>query len=159
MRHRAMVSTFGRKSGPRAAMLKSLVSHLVTHGRITTTLAKAKELKRHVEKSVTVAKGGGSQHSHRILTSRFSSTSVASGLVAVGSRFADRAGGYTRLIRVANRAGDNAEMAIIEFVDYKPEMNDVTVASVDANLEAAIAKRKRVRKLQKSARRVRARNA
>lgn len=159
MRHRAVVSTFGRKSGPRAAMLKSLVSHLVAHGRITTTLAKAKELRRHVERSVTIAKGVGKQHGRRILASRFSSEVVADGLVSLGSRFVERAGGYTRVVRIGNRAGDNAEMAIIEFVDYKATVKDAAPDVAMIDLSAVKAKRKRVRSLQKAARRVRARNA
>ena len=118
MRHNRRVKHFSRATNPRKALLRGLVSALVEHGRIKTTVAKAKELRRHVEKAVTMAKNGDLA-SRRILLSRLPFGDTAADLMdTVAPRFKDRAGGYTRIIRIGRRPGDSAEMAFIEFVDY-----------------------------------------
>lgn len=159
MRHRARVSHFGRKSGPRKALIRGLVTSLVEHGRIKTTLAKAKELRRHVEKAVTMGKKQ-SLHSQRLLLSRYPNEKTVSTIMKdLAPRFKDREGGYTRILKLGNRPGDNAEMAYIEFVDYAPkaapEVNEKEAAKAQKKaLRAAAQKKKHIRKLQESARRV-----
>tara|TARA_Y100001935_G_C17303050_1_gene510524 strand:- start:2077 stop:2571 length:495 start_codon:yes stop_codon:yes gene_type:complete len=102
------------------ALIRGLVYSLVENGRIKTTLAKAKEVRRHVEKAVTLGKKG-TLHSRRLLESRYPNPGVVQTLVTdLKDRFADRAGGYTRIIKIGHRDGDSAPVAFIEFVDYKP---------------------------------------
>ena len=116
--HKRLVKHFGRKSGPRKALLKGLSNSLIEHGRIKTTLAKAKELRRHVEKAVTLAKKND-LNSLRLLISRLSNKDNALKLVKdVSPRFMDRNGGFTRIIKVGRRPGGSSEMAFIEFVDF-----------------------------------------
>ncbi len=159
MRHRARVSTFGRKTGPRKALIRGLVTSLVEHGRIKTTLAKAKELRRHVEKAVTMGKDQ-TLHAQRLLLSRYPNEKAVSIIMKdLAPRFKDRAGGYTRILKLGNRPGDNAEMAYIEFVDYAPKAAAEVDAKVAAKAKkaasrAVVAKKKRVRKAQGEARRV-----
>jgi large subunit ribosomal protein L17 len=159
MRHRARVSHFGRKSGPRKSLIRGLVTSLVEHGRIKTTLAKAKELRRHVEKAVTTGKDQ-TLHAQRLLMSRYpNEKTVGTIMKDLAPRFKDRSGGYTRILKLGNRPGDNAEMAFIEFVDYSPATNpevDVKVAAKakKATVRALVAKKKGIRKQQESARRV-----
>src|SRR5262249_45090883 len=119
MNHNVRRHGFGRKQGPRKALLRGLVDSLVSHGRIRTTLAKAKELRKHVEKAITLGKGG-SLNSRRILLQRFPNPETVSAIMGdLSSRFKKRPGGYTRVIKIGNRAGDAARMAFIEFVDFK----------------------------------------
>lgn len=159
MRHRAKVSTFGRKTGPRKALIRGLVNSLVEHGRIKTTLAKAKELRRHVERAVTLGKKQ-SLHSQRLLLSRYPNDKTVSTIMKdLAPRFKDRQGGYTRILKLGNRPGDNAEMAFIEFVDYAPKAPVQIDAKVAAKAKktaakAAALKKKHIRKLQETARRV-----
>lgn len=118
MRHRRQVKTFRRKTGPRKALIRGLVEALVKHGRIKTTVEKAKELRRHVERAVTIGKAN-TLHCRRLLLSRYPSEETALNIVNnISPRFKDRAGGYTRIIKLGRRPGDSAEMALIEFVDY-----------------------------------------
>lgn len=169
MRHRAKVSTFGRKSGPRKALLRGLVNSLVEHGRIKTTLAKAKELRRHVERAVTMGKKGldegNSLHVQRLLLSRYPNEHTVTTLMKdLAPRFKSRPGGYTRILKLGLRPGDKAEMALIQFVDYKPAApaetaGEETPAAAGAKkdkkaVKAAVLHKKRVRTLQKDARRV-----
>lgn len=165
MRHNAKVTHFGRTTGPRTALLRGLVSSLVEHGRIKTTLAKAKELRRHVEKAVTKGKDQ-TLHARRILLAKYpNQDTVASIMTEIAPRFKDRDGGYTRILKIGKRAGDNADMAFIEFVDYTPkaaptdeETKAVSKAKKAAGRQAQ-AKKKRVRKAQGMARRVQRANA
>lgn len=128
MRHNARVKHFGRKSGPRKALFRGLVNSLVENGRIRTTLAKAKELRRHVEKAITVGKKQ-SLGARRLLLARYPNEKVVSMIMAdLAPRFKDRAGGYTKILKVGRRPGDQAEMAYIQFVDFKAAdlVKDVT---------------------------------
>ena len=118
MKHRARVSTFGRGTNARNALLRGLVSSLVEHGRITTTVAKAKELRRHVEKAITLGKDN-TLHAKRLLMSRYPNVATVEKIFSTWSpHFKDRNGGYTRIMKVGTRLGDRAEMAIIEFLDF-----------------------------------------
>ena len=128
MRHNAKVATFGRKTGPRRALLRGLVNSLVEHGRIKTTLAKAKELRRHVEPAVTMGKKN-TLHARRLLLARYPNEKTVTMIMSdIAPRFASRPGGYTRILKLGQRPGDRAEMAFIEFVDYVPGGKAVTPA-------------------------------
>lgn len=116
--HRRLVKHFSRKSGPRKALIRGLVNSLVEHGRIKTTVTRAKEVRRHVEKAVTLGKKDN-LNSIRLLISRLASQDAALAIVKnIAPRFKDRDGGYTRVIKIGRRPGDTAEMAFLEFVDY-----------------------------------------
>jgi large subunit ribosomal protein L17 len=118
MRHKAQVARFSRTFNHRKAMIRNLVGSLVLNGRITTTVAKAKELRRHAERAVTMARGG-TLNARRILLSRYPNKEVVEHLMAnLGPAFKDRNGGYTRILKTNNRPGDNAEMALIEWVNH-----------------------------------------
>jgi large subunit ribosomal protein L17 len=162
MRHNARVKHFGRKSGPRKALFRGLVNSLVEHGRIKTTLAKAKELRRHVEKAITVGKKQ-SLHARRLLLSRYPNEKVVSLIMSeLAPRFQDREGGYTRILKLGQRPGDAAEMAFIQFVDFKagetkPETAVQKKAATKVKRVAAKAvasKKKHVRKTQRADRAV-----
>jgi large subunit ribosomal protein L17 len=110
--------------------LRGLVDSLVEHGRIKTTLPKAKELRRHVERAITLGKKQN-LNSRRILEARYPFGSTPETICKdVAVRFKDRNGGYTRIIKIGVRPGDKAEMAFIEFVDY-----DFTAAAAKAAAE------------------------
>jgi large subunit ribosomal protein L17 len=159
MRHRARVTHFGRKSGPRKALIRGLVNSLVEHGRIKTTLTKAKELRRHVEKAITMGKNQDLA-SQRLLLSRYPNQDTVSTIMKdLAPRFKTREGGYTRIMKIGVRPGDAAEMAYIEFVDYAPKAKtevDVKTAAKAKKVTSKLvaAKKKRIRKAQETARRV-----
>jgi len=118
MRHKAQVAHFGRDNDHRRALLRNLVNSLVEHGRITTTVAKAKELRRHAERAVTLAKRGDLS-ARRLLLKRFPHEDTVKVLMSdLAPRFKSRPGGYTRILKLGTRMGDRAEMALIEWVDY-----------------------------------------
>ena len=157
MRHRAKVQTFGLKSGPRKALIRGLVNSLVEHGRIKTTLAKAKELRRHVERAVTLGKDQ-TLHAQRLLMSRYpNEATVKTIMTDIAPRMKSRPGGYTRILKLGQRPGDRAEMAFIEFVDFAPkakaEVDEKAASKAKKTAaRAATAKRKKLRKLQSQAR-------
>jgi large subunit ribosomal protein L17 len=108
-------------SSHRKAVLRSLTIALVEHKQIKTTLPKAKELRSVVEKLVTKA-AQNDLHTVRYLKKKLShKESVKRLLSDLGPRYKDRNGGYTRILKIANRVGDNAPMAIIQFVDYNKD--------------------------------------
>ncbi len=116
--HRRLVKHFSRKSGPRKALLRGLMNSLVEHGRIKTTVTKAKEVRRHIEKAVTLGKKGD-LNSIRLLISKLANQESALSLVkTISPKFKERQGGYTRVIKIGRRPGDSAEMAFLEFVDF-----------------------------------------
>lgn len=118
MRHGKKVNHLGRTDSHRKAMLSNLASSLITHKRITTTLAKAKALRTYVEPLITKAKSD-TTHSRRTVFSYLQNKDVVTELFReVAEKVANRPGGYTRIIKLPNRQGDNAEVAIIELVDY-----------------------------------------
>ena len=122
MRHRLQKrSSFGLKSGPRQALIRGLVSSLVEHERIKTTLPKAREAKKSVERAITKAKAGDLS-SRRNLISLFpyNKKTVSKIMDSLSTRFKERKGGYTRIVKLGKRIGDSAEMAFLEFVDYDP---------------------------------------
>jgi large subunit ribosomal protein L17 len=117
-RHRRKTKYFSRGSNPRKALIRGLVTALVENGRIKTTVAKAKELRRHVERAITLGKKGD-LNTRRILMSRYPNKNVVETIIRdLSPRFKDRAGGYTRVLKLGSRPGDAAPQAFIEFVDY-----------------------------------------
>lgn len=122
MRHRKGFNHLGRTSSHRKAMLSNMANSLLLHKRITTTLAKAKELRKFVEPLITRAKED-STHNRREVFSDLKSKSVVAELFRdIIVKIGDRPGGYTRILKTGNRMGDNAEMCIIELVDYNENM-------------------------------------
>lgn len=118
MRHGKSFNHLGRKTGHRRLMLANMASSLITHKRITTTLAKAKALRGYVEPLITKSKED-TTHSRRVVFSYLQDKEATAELFReVGVKVADRPGGYTRIIKLAPRLGDNAELAMIELVDF-----------------------------------------
>ena len=121
MRHGKKFNHLGRKAAHRKAMLSNMACSLIDHKRINTTVAKAKALKQYVEPLITKAKND-STHSRRVVFSYLRQKETIKELFGVvSSKVGDRPGGYTRIIKTGNRLGDNAEMCMIELVDF----NDV----------------------------------
>jgi len=121
MKHRVVGRRLDRTTEHRTAMMRNLVTSLFRHERIKTTTPKAKELKRFADKFITLAKSG-TPHARRQAHRDVRDVEVLNKLFdTLGPRFKGRAGGYTRIVRVGRRAGDAAEMAMIELVDRVPE--------------------------------------
>ena len=130
MRHGKKVNHLGRKKAHRKAMLANMACSLIEHKRINTTVAKAKALKQFVEPLITKSKAENNQssdkgtHNRRIvfkyLRDKYAVTELFS---EVSEKVGDRPGGYTRIIKLGNRLGDNADMAMIELVDFNEIYN------------------------------------
>ncbi|HEX7076434.1 MAG TPA: 50S ribosomal protein L17 [Hyphomicrobiaceae bacterium] len=117
MRHRKLGRKFSRDSGHRQAMLSNMAAALIRHEQIVTTLPKAKDLRRVVDKYITLAKRGD-LNSRRLAASRLRDEEMTKKLFDVlGPRYKDRAGGYTRVLKAGFRFGDSAPRAVIELVD------------------------------------------
>ncbi len=122
MRHNKKFNHLGRKSAHRKALLSNMANSLILHKRITTTTAKAKALKMYVEPLITKAKSD-TTHSRRVVFSYLKSKTATTELFRdVAEKIGDRPGGYTRILKTGNRLGDNAEMCIIELVDFNENM-------------------------------------
>jgi len=122
MRHLKKFNHLGRKSPHRKAMLSNMASSLILHKRISTTLAKAKALRSYIEPLITKTKED-STHSRRVVFSYLQNKEAVAELFReISQKVADRPGGYTRVLKTGPRLGDNAEMAIIELVDYNEAM-------------------------------------
>jgi len=122
MRHNRVVNHLGRTSSHRKAMMANLAASLILHKRISTTVAKAKSLRSFVEPLITKTKED-STHSRRLVFSYLQNKEAVSELFReVAVKVATRPGGYTRILKTGNRIGDNAEMCIIELVDYNENM-------------------------------------
>src|SRR5690554_1595913 len=123
MRHGKKINHLGRTNSHRKAMLSNMATSLLMHKRITTTLAKAKALRTYVEPLITKSKTD-STHSRRTVFSYLKDKEAITILFReISEKVANRPGGYTRIIKLANRLGDNSEMAIIELVDYNEVYN------------------------------------
>lgn len=117
MRHRVEGRKFGRETDARRLMMKNLVKSMVEHGQIHTTLAKAKEMRRFVERVVTYGKKN-TVHARRLAYGVLGDRDLVKRLFDdIAPLFADRNGGYTRVVKAGFRRGDNAPMAIIQFVE------------------------------------------
>jgi len=124
MRHGKSGRKLGRTSSHRQAMFRNMVTSLFEHERIVTTEQKAKELKPIAEKMITLAKRGD-LHARRQALSYIQSKNVVAKLFdEIQSQFADRQGGYTRIIKTGPRRGDAAQMAIIELVGYQEDLGE-----------------------------------
>lgn len=122
MRHANKDNHLGRTRSHRDALMKNMATSLILHKRISTTVAKAKALRRYVEPLITRAKTD-STHSRRTVFSSLQSKDAVSALFReIIVKINDRPGGYTRILKTGNRLGDNAEMCIIELVDYNENM-------------------------------------
>jgi large subunit ribosomal protein L17 len=117
MRHRISGRKLNRTTPHRKAMFANMAAALIKHEQIKTTLPKAKELRPFVEKLVTLAKKGDLHARRQALSSVRDEAMVAKLFEELGERYAERAGGYTRVLKAGSRYGDNAPMGIIEFVD------------------------------------------
>ncbi|MFZ5807002.1 MAG: 50S ribosomal protein L17 [Verrucomicrobiota bacterium] len=128
MRHLKRTVKLGRKSQHRDAMLANLACSLIQHGRVTTTLAKAKAMKPLVDKIVTIGKKGDLHH-RRLAVSKLKHPATVKKLFAdVAPRFKDRQGGYTRILKLGPRYSDSAKMALIEWVDFVAPVEAPAVA-------------------------------
>ncbi len=150
MRHGNKVNNLGRKKAHREALLSNLAIALVTHKRIVTTLAKAKALRSYIEPLLTKTKKGDSKesisHQHRIVFSHFQDKAAVKELfTVVGPKIATRPGGYTRIIKLGIRPGDNAEKAMIELVDFN-EVYGKHIVPVVATEEVAAEPVKKTRR-------------
>jgi large subunit ribosomal protein L17 len=119
MRHNVSGRQFGRTANQRKALLRGLATAVIEHERIETTVAKAKEARRIVEKLVTLAKRGD-LNSRRVALSKLPNRKIIQKLFdEIAPRFAGRSGGYMRIVHTRQRVNDRAEMAVLEFVDYE----------------------------------------
>ena len=125
MRHRKDTAKLGMKSQHRRSMLANMVCSLIRHNRITTTVSKAKEARRWADRMVTLAKKGTLHHRRQALAFLRQKPVVKKLFTETGKQHADRQGGYTRVIRIGQRGGDAAEMAILEWTG-------ITVAAAPA---------------------------
>ena len=122
MRHNKKFNHLGRTASHRSAMLSNMAVSLIKHKRITTTVAKAKALKKYVEPLITKSKND-TTNSRRVVFSYLQDKYAVTELFKeISVKVADRPGGYTRIIKLGNRLGDNAEMCFIELVDYDENM-------------------------------------
>ncbi|MGZ4407412.1 MAG: 50S ribosomal protein L17 [Gaiellaceae bacterium] len=129
MRHRRAGKKLGRDSAHRRALYSNLAGALIEHGRIKTTQAKAKAVKPFAEQMITLGKRGD-LHARRLALAELRSQDVVHQLFAeVAPRFAERPGGYTRIVKLGPRLGDAAEMVYLELVDYEPAGSSATTAS------------------------------
>lgn len=123
MRHGKKFNHLSRKTAHRKAMLANMACSLIEHKRINTTVAKAKALRQYVEPLITKSKND-STHNRRIVFSNLRSKEAVSELFRdVAVKVGDRPGGYIRIIKLGNRQGDNADMAMVELVDYNEIYN------------------------------------
>jgi large subunit ribosomal protein L17 len=122
MRHNKKINHLGRKSAHRQALLSNMASSLILHKRIDTTVAKAKALRIYVEPLITKSKDD-TTHSRRVVFSYLQSKEAVTELFRnVSAKIGDRPGGYTRILRTGNRLGDNADMCMMELVDFNEAM-------------------------------------
>ena len=122
MRHKNGFNKLGRKTAHREAMLSNMASSLILHKRITTTLQKAKALRSFVEPVITLSKEDSMHHRRMAFKYLQDKEAVKELFREVSNKIADRPGGYTRILKTDMRAGDNAEMCMMELVDYNEAM-------------------------------------
>jgi large subunit ribosomal protein L17 len=138
MRHRVAGRKLQRTTAHRNALFRNMAAALIKHEQITTTLAKAKELRPYVEKLVTLAKKGGLSNRRLAHARLMDETQLVKLFDTIAPRYADRSGGYTRVVKAGIRASDAAAMAIIEFVDrdVSAKGQDSGPVLVDEEVEA-----------------------
>ena len=121
MKHRIKGKKLNRSSSHRKALFKNMAQAIIKHEQITTTLTKAKELKRFVEKIITLGKKGDLESRRKTISVLQDPKMTKKTFDVLAERYKDRNGGYTRIIKLGNRFGDNASMAVIELVDRDEE--------------------------------------
>ena len=138
MRHRVGGRKLQRTSSHRAALFRNMAAALIKHEQITTTTAKAKELRPYVEKLVTLAKHGGLSNRRLAQSRLMDDVQLVKLFDVLAKRYSDRNGGYTRIIKAGIRAGDAAQISIIEFVDrdVSAKGQDSGPVMVDEEVEA-----------------------
>jgi large subunit ribosomal protein L17 len=135
MRHRNAGRKLNRTATHRSALFASLATALIKHEQIATTLPKAKELRRVADRLITLAKRGD-LHARRLAFSRIRDEAMVAKLFGtLGPRYADRPGGYTRVLKAGFRYGDSAPMAVIELVDRDPEAHGLDSGPTPAERE------------------------
>ena len=144
MRHNTAINHLGRQSGHRKALLANMASSLITHKRITTTVAKAKALKSYVEPLITKSKED-TTHNRRVVFSYLKDKEAVTELFrTIAPKVADRPGGYTRVLHIGFRQGDAAEMALIELVDF----NEAALAATSKAAAKKTTRRSRAKKAE-----------
>jgi large subunit ribosomal protein L17 len=147
MRHSRVINHLGRTSSHRKSMLANLASSLILNKKITTTTAKAKALKTYVEPLITRSKQD-TTHSRRVAFSYLKDKSAVAELFReISPKVGERPGGYTRILKTGNRLGDNAEMCILELVDY----NEARLSGGDAAKTKSARRRRSAKKKTESA--------
>ena len=139
MRHRVSGRKLGRTSSHRLALFRNMAAALIKHEQITTTLPKAKELRPYVEKLITLAKKGGLSNRRLAHARLLDDAQLVKLFDVIAPRYADRAGGYTRVVKAGIRASDAAPMGIIELIDRDVDAKGQDSGPVmgDEQLEAA----------------------
>lgn len=137
MRHGDKINNLGRTKAHRDALMSNMAAQLITHKRIVTTLAKARALRTYVEPLITKTKKAVSKeetmHQHRVVFSYLNNKSAVKELfTVVGPKVLSRPGGYTRIIKLGTRLGDNAETALIELVDFNEVYTQAAPATAAA---------------------------
>jgi large subunit ribosomal protein L17 len=147
MRHGVKLNPLGRKSAHRKAMLSNMASQLIQYKRITTTLAKAKALRIYVEPLLTRSKNNTTHNRRTVFSYLQNKESIIELFDNISQKIADRPGGYTRIIKLPMRAGDAADMALIELVDY----NEMYTGNVAAGADKKKTRRSRGAKKETTA--------
>lgn len=142
MRHGKAHRKLGRTTAQRDAMLANMAASLIKHEQITTTLPKAKELRPYVEKLITLGKRGGLHARRQVMAVLSEKGAIDKLFDGLKTRYADRKGGYTRVLKAGFRYGDAAPLAVIELVDRDPEAKGkdsgpVAIADDEAGAKAA----------------------
>ena len=137
MRHRKIGRALSRTSSHRKAMFSNMSASLVEHELIKTTVAKAKELRRHIEPLITKSKVDSVANRRYVFSILRSKEAVGKLFTTLGPRYEARPGGYVRIRKCGNRIGDNAPMAIVELVDRKTEVDDVRETNDSVIIDAA----------------------
>jgi len=133
MRHKRSFNKLGRKKEHREALLRNLAVSLILHKRITTTLQKAKALRSYVEPIITLTKEDTLHHRRMAFKYLQSKEAVKELFRVVAEKVANRPGGYTRILKLGNRIGDNAEVAMIELVDFNELTKNATTTQKTAS--------------------------
>lgn len=139
MRHQRRGRKLGRDSAHRKALYANLTASLIEHGRIKTTLAKAKEVRPIAEQMITLGRRGDLHARRQAIAFLRSNDTVHTLFSEVAPRFADRPGGYTRIVKLGPRQGDAAPMAYLELVDFVPKPRASATASVPVGRRQAVA--------------------
>ena len=124
MRHKKTGRKLGRNSDHRKAMFRNMAVSLIVHESISTTLPKAKELRRTIEPLITLAKEDGVAKRRRAFDKLRDKAAVGKLFDEIGPRFQERTGGYLRILKKGSRSGDSAQMALVQLTDYEIEFSD-----------------------------------